>query len=257
MKKIGLVLSGGGARGFAHLGFLKVLDELHLQPAAISGVSSGAIFGALYSYGRKPDEILELAKKSSYFGVSNFLWRKEGLFSMENIRKILLELIPENSFESLQIPLYINATDLLHNKTIYFSSGELIDPIIASASFPVLFEPVPIENSKFVDGGLLDNFPVEPLVDTCDKIIGSHVNRLGPIRDINIKFSKTLMIERCFQLAIANSVYSKVNKCDIFIEPQLSGFGLFRMRNMERIFEIGYQATLKEKDNILRLMESV
>lgn len=256
MNKIGLVLSGGGARGFAHLGFLKVLDELNLKPSAISGVSSGAIFGALYSYGKKPDEILELAKRNSYFGVSNFLWRKEGLFSMEMIRKILTETIPENTFECLKIPLYINATDLLHNKTIFFSSGELINPIIASASFPVLFEPVPIENSKFVDGGLLNNFPIEPLIDLCDKIIGSHVNRLEIIGDINKRFSKAMMVERCFHLAIANSVYSKVNQCDIFIEPHLNSFGLLRMSNMEQIFEIGYQAALKEKENILRIMES-
>ncbi|MEO8821450.1 MAG: patatin-like phospholipase family protein [Ginsengibacter sp.] len=255
MNKIGLVLSGGGARGFAHLGFLKVLDELNLKPAAISGVSSGAIFGALYSYGKTPDEILELAKRHSYFGISNFLWRKEGLFSMETIRKILTDTIPENSFECLKIPLYVNATDFLHNKTIFFSSGELINPLIASASFPVLFEAVSIENSKLVDGGVLDNFPVEPLVDLCDKIIGSHVNRLEPISDINTKFSKALMIERCFHLAIANSVYSKVNRCNIFIEPHLNTFGLFRMRNIEQIFEIGYLAALKERDNILRLME--
>ena len=174
---------------------------------------------------------------------------------MEPIRKILLDLIPENSFDALKIPLYINATDILHNKTIYFSSGELIDPIVASASFPVLFQAIPIENSKFVDGGLLDNFPIEPLVDHCDKIIGSHVNRLGSIGEKNIKFSKTQMIERCFQLAIANSVYSKVYKCDVFVEPALNGFGLFKMRNMERIFEIGYHAALEQKPNIERLLE--
>lgn len=256
MNQIGLVLSGGGARGFAHLGVLKVLDELNLKPAAISGVSSGAIFGALYSYGKTPEQILEMAKRNSYFGISNFLWRKEGLFSMETIRKILTEAIPENSFESLKIPLYINATDFLHNKTIFFSSGELIEPLIASASFPVLFEPVPIENSKLVDGGVLDNFPVEPLVDMCDKIIGSHVNRLETINDMNTKFSKAMMIERSFQLAIANSVYSKVNRCHIFIEPHLNSFGLFRMKNIEQIFEIGYRAALKEKENIVRLMEA-
>jgi NTE family protein len=118
-----------------------------------------------------------------------------------------------------------------------------------------LFQAVAIENSKFVDGGLLDNFPIEPLVDHCDKIIGSHVNRLGSTDERNIQFSKTQMIERCFQLAIANSVYSKVNKCDVFVEPVLNGFGLFKMRNMERIFEIGYHAALEQKQNIVRLLE--
>ena len=142
MNTIGLVLSGGGVRGFAHLGLLKVMDELNIKPFAISGVSTGAIFGALYAAGKTPDEIISIAKRNSYLGLSNFLWRKEGLFSMENIRKILLENIPENTFESLKIPLFVNATDFLRNKTVFFSSGELIQPLIASASVPVLFGPV-------------------------------------------------------------------------------------------------------------------
>jgi NTE family protein len=255
MKRIGVVLSGGGVRGFAHLGVLKVLDELQIKPCAISGVSAGAIFGALYASGKSPDEILFFAKNNSYFGFSNFLWRKEGLFSMETIRKILIENLAVDSFESLKIPLYVNATDFLHNKTLFFSSGELIKPLIASASFPVLFEPVSAENSRLVDGGLLDNFPVEPLLNLSDKIIGSHVNKLANISNPNIKFSKAALVERCFHLAIANSVYSKVHFCDIFIEPLLDSFGLFRMKNIEQIFEIGYKEALKEKENILRLLE--
>jgi NTE family protein len=255
MNKIGVVLSGGGVRGFAHLGLLKVLDELHLKPAAISGVSAGAIFGALYASGKSPDEILAFAKNNSYLRVSNFLWRKEGLFSMETLKKVLAENLPVDSFESLQIPLYVNATDFLHNKTIFFSSGELIKRLIASASFPVLFEPVSAENSRLVDGGLLDNFPVEPLLNSCDKIIGCHVNKLASITNSNIKFSKAALIERCFHLAIANSVYSKVHLCDIFVEPLLDSFGLLRMKNLEQIFEIGYRTALEEKDKILRLIE--
>lgn len=255
MKKIGVVLSGGGVRGFAHLGVLKVLDELQIKPCAISGVSAGAIFGALYASGKSPDEILAFAKNNSYLRFSNFLWRKEGLFSMETMRKILNENLPVDSFESLKIPLFVNATDFLHNKTIFFSSGELIKPLIASASFPVLFEPVSGENTRLVDGGLLDNFPVAPLLNLSDKILGSHVNKLANISNTNIKFSKAALIERCFHLAIANSVYSKVHLCDIFIEPLLDSFGLLRMKNLDQIFEIGYQAALKEKDNILRLTE--
>ena len=255
MNKIGVVLSGGGVRGFAHLGVLKVLDELQIKPSAISGVSAGAIFGALYASGKSPDEILLFAKNNSYLHFSNLLWRKEGLFSMETLRNILLENLPVNTFESLKIPLYVNATDFMHNKTIFFSSGELIKPLIASASFPVLFEPVSHGNSRLVDGGLLDNFPVEPLLNLCDKIIGSHVNKLASITNPDIKFSKAAMIERCFHLAIANSVYSKVHLCDIFLEPLLDSFGLFRMKNLDQIFEIGYQTALKEKDNILQLVE--
>ena len=255
MKTIGVVLSGGGVRGFAHLGLLKVLDELKIKPAAISGVSAGAIFGALYASGKSPDEIIALAKANKYLGFANLLWRREGLFSMETIKKILIENLPDDSFEALRIPLFVNATDFLHNKTIFFSSGKLILPLIASSSVPVIFEPVSNDDSKLVDGGLLDNFPIEPLLASCDAIIGSHVNKLETITDVNVRFSKAAMIERCFHLSVANSVYSKVHLCTVFIEPRLDNFGLFRMKNIEQIFEIGYQSALKEKDRLMDLVQ--
>ena len=255
MKTIGVVLSGGGVRGFAHLGLLKVLDELKIKPAAISGVSAGAIFGALYASGKSPDEIIALAKANKYLGFANLLWRREGLFSMETIKKILIEHLPDDSFEALKIPLFVNATDFLHNKTIFFSSGKLILPLIASSSVPVIFEPVSNDDSKLVDGGLLDNFPIEPLLASCDAIIGSHVNKLETITDANVRFSKAAMIERCFHLSVANSVYSKVHLCTVFIEPRLDNFGLFRMKNIEQIFEIGYQSALKEKDRLMDLVQ--
>jgi len=155
MNKIGVVLSGGGVRGFAHLGLLKLMDELHIKPSAISGVSAGAIIGALYASGKTPEEIVALSKSNKYLGYSDFLWRKEGLFSMETMKRLLIENLPEDSFESLKIPLFVNATDFFHNKTIFFSTGKLIQPLIASASMPVVFEPVSIEKSRLVDGGLL------------------------------------------------------------------------------------------------------
>ncbi|MEO9144559.1 MAG: patatin-like phospholipase family protein [Ginsengibacter sp.] len=257
MNKIGLVLSGGGARGFAHLGLLKVLDELQIKVAAISGVSAGAIFGALYASGKKPDEILDIAltKNGSYFGFSSVLWRKEGIFSLEAVRKILLENIPEDSFESLQIPLFINATDFLHSKTLFFSKGNLISRIIASASVPVVFQPVIEGGSKLVDGGLLNNFPVEPLLGICDKIIGSHVNKLEDISDIHFRFSKAAMIERTYHIAVANSVYSRAPQCDVFIEAALDKFGLVNIRNAAKIFDIGYHTALKYKRELADLLQ--
>ncbi|MBS1609514.1 MAG: patatin-like phospholipase family protein, partial [Bacteroidetes bacterium] len=87
MKKIGIVLSGGGVRGFAHLGLLKYLDELGIKIDAVSGVSAGAIVGALYASGISPDDILAVMKKNKYFSFSDFSVRKEGLFSMQPLLK--------------------------------------------------------------------------------------------------------------------------------------------------------------------------
>ena len=218
-------------------------------------MSAGAIFGALYASGKKPDEILDLVleRNGSYFGFSSVLWRKEGFFSLEAIRKVLMENIPEDAFESLVIPLIINATDFLHNKTLFFSSGELISRVIGSSSVPVVFGPVIEGGNKLVDGGLLNNFPLEPLVGICDKIIGSHVNKLEEIDDINFKFSKTAIIERSFHMAVSNSVYSKAKECDFFIEPSLDKFGLINMKNAAEIFDIGYRNALKYKNQLADL----
>ena len=163
MNKIGLVLSGGGIRGIAHLGLLKAMDEIGVKPSAISGVSAGAIVGALYASGISPDEILEIGKRQINFGFSNLLWRRGGLFSREFIHKILVEYLPQNSFESLNIPLIVNATD--------FTNVE--------------------------DGGLLNNFPVEPLIGMCDKIIGSHVNKLKEHNQAGRGLSRMATLERC------------------------------------------------------------
>ena len=254
MNKIGLVLSGGGARCFAHLGLLKVLDELNINPFAISGVSAGAIVGALYAAGKKPDEILDLSKSNSFFSFSNLLWRKGGLFSMEPIHKLLNEHIPDDSFESLKIPLFVNATDFTHNKTIFFSEGKLIECLIASASVPVLFSPVEHDNKIMVDGGLLNNLPIEPLMGICDKIIGMHVNKLEDLISTDLKLSKLAITERCFHISIANSVYLKAAQCDLFIEPELNNFGMFDVKQAENIFEIGYNTTMKQKDQLIEML---
>lgn len=255
MNKIGYVLSGGGARGFAHLGFLKALDELGLKPYAVSGVSAGGLVGALYAQGISPEDILEIGKKSLNFGFASLLLRRSRFLSLEPVRRLLLEHIPHNSFEGLQIPFFVNATDFFHNKTVFFSEGMLIPRLIASASVPVIFNPVELETRKYVDGGLLDNFPIEPLVPICDKIIGFHVNKLNDTIDEKKKLNRLAVLERCYHMSIANSVYSKQQYCDLFLEPSLYEFGMFDTRKADAIFEIGYDTTIAAKEHLLKLMD--
>lgn len=255
MNKIGLVLSGGGIRGIAHLGLLKAMDEIGVKPSAISGVSAGAIVGAMYASGISPDEILEIGKRQINFGFSNLLWRRGGLFSREFIHKILVEYLPHNSFESLQIPLIVNATDFTNVESVYFSKGELIPCIEASASVPILFSPANFEKRMLVDGGLLNNFPVEPLIGMCDKLIGSHVNKLKEHNQAGRGLSRMATIERCYHISISTSVYSKAHYCDLFIEPDLNSFGMLDTKKADIIFNKGYEATLEVKDRILKLAE--
>ncbi len=249
MAKIGLVLSGGGVRGFAHLGLLRALDEAGIRPYAISGVSSGAIVGALYAAGHRPADILQFMKGHSYFGWSNFLFKKDGFFSMQPLLDTLEKYIPDDSFESLSTRFYVTATNFTRNDSLTFSTGRLHQAILASSSVPVIFEPVMSGDSLLMDGGLLNNFPIEPLEKECDVLIGSHVNLLQTGPPEAVRVGKANILERCFHLAIAGSVYEKALRCHLFIEPPLQGFKMFDAHKAEEIFAIGYHTARERIDN--------
>lgn len=127
MNKPGLVLSGGGVRGFAHLGLLKLLDEMGVKPYAISGVSAGAIAGAFYLAGHAPESILHILKQNGYFGWTNLLWKKDGFFSMQPLMRTLQQYIPKARFEDLAARFFVTATDFTHSQSVTFSSGPLYE----------------------------------------------------------------------------------------------------------------------------------
>ncbi|MFT3675526.1 MAG: patatin-like phospholipase family protein [Chitinophagaceae bacterium] len=256
MIRAGLVLSGGGARGFAHLGVLQMLDECGVSVQAISGVSAGAIAGALYAAGHSPQAILTMWKKSSYFGWSNFSLRKSGFFSMQTIARLLRQYLPEDSFEKLKIPLYITATDYTHHRSAVLHSGSLSTAILASAAVPVVFEPVSIGGILYVDGGLLNNFPTEPLLTDCEVILGCHVNQLADETNTLLQPGKLNVLEKCFHMAIAGSLQSKLAACHWLVEPQLGDCGMFDFSRADEVFERGYKAAMAGKEALLTLINT-
>ncbi|MGB3587230.1 MAG: patatin-like phospholipase family protein [Tunicatimonas sp.] len=237
-QKLGLVLSGGGARGIAHLGILKVLDEIGIRIDAIAGSSSGAIAGAMYASGYSPDDILQIINETNFFKLIRPAISKTGLLKMDSAEWLYQKYFTENSFEGLQIPLTINATDLYKGKAVYFTKGALIRPLMASTCIPVMFEPTLVNGRLYVDGGLLNNFPAEALIGTCDKIIGLHCN---PIDDSFRVMNLKTMLERTFLLTINANSYSRRKYCDFFIEPPaLKTYQIFELGKADEIFQIGY-----------------
>lgn len=251
--KTGLVLSGGGARGIAHIGVLKAMEELKIKIDVISGVSSGALVGAFYGSGIKPEKILQIASAANLFGLMDFRIGRPGLFKSEAIRKTLEKNLAENSFEKLSPQLIVTATDFINGQTRYFSEGDLINTLLASSAIPVILQPVIIDGKLYVDGGLLNNFPVEPLLGNCEVIIGVHTNPLNTsIKD----FSLRMVVERSFHMAIAHTIEHKKEKCSIFIEPpELSRFRVFDMRHANEMAEIGYKAGMDLKSEILNAIK--
>ena len=248
---LGYTFSGGGAKGFAHLGALKVLERCGLKPDVIAGTSAGSLAGVLYADGFHPDEIAELFKKREFKEFVQFSIPKTGFLKSTGLHDFLKKNLRAKCFEELKIPFYVVATDWNRACTVTFSNGDdLIDAVVASCSVPVIFNPQYIQGNPYVDGGVLKNFPVSVIRKRCRYIIGVNVAAMFPPAD---KDNIITMMERTFNLmSNANTIKDK-SLCDILIEVKgIDKYKMFDLDNMSTISELGYhQAAIKmsEKDS--------
>ena len=252
--KIGFVLSGGAARGIAHIGVIKALNEMGIKPDIISGTSAGAIIGAFYAGGYDSDAVLKIASSTNMFSLSDIQFSKSGLFKQSTLRSQLEKNLRLHTFEELQLPLIVTATDFIKAESYYFSEGDLIPALLASSAIPGVYLPVHYKGLTLVDGGLLNNFPIEPLIGKCDSIIGIHVNPIDKnIDNLHIRGA----VDRSVHIAIGNAVHYKEKQCRVFIEPpELSKFGLFDTNKAQEIAKIGYLYTMQLKGNIEKALSS-
>jgi len=238
MKKIGISLSGGGSRGIAHIGILKALSEANIPISRVTGTSAGSLVGALYCSGYSPDDIMEIIRETKLLRYVRPAISLSGLLKLETILPVFRKYIVDDSFEGLKIPLVVSATNLQKGKNVFFYQGELSRAVLASCAVPVVFQPIIIGTDSYIDGGILNNLPVEPLIGHCDIIIGSNCN---PISENYTPGNMRSLLERSLLMAISVNTYLKKEMCDIFLEPsRLKGIGGFDFSKAEEIFQIGY-----------------
>lgn len=237
-SKIGIALSGGGVKGFAHLGVLKALEEKGIEADILAGISAGAIVGSFIAAGKKPAEVMELINESDFFDFAKLGIPDRGLFTLDNMTENLEKSLGVKTFEELKIPFYIGVANIEKARMEYFNQGELIKIIQASSSIPVLFSPVEINGQLYVDGGLFENLPVNPLIGKCDKLIAVNVmpvnlnEKLENISDIAI---------RTFQLKTGINTEELKGKADIFIEPTgVEKYNILNTKCSQELFDLGY-----------------
>ena len=238
---IGIALGGGGARGFAHLGVLKALEEKGIKPDIISGVSSGALIGAFLAAGFSYDKILKALKDKGVMAYSKLQYPRHGLFSLDGLKKEITKHIKVKRIEDLSIPLFIAVSNLNDGRVEYVKEGDLIQYLMASVSIPVLFSPVKMDDKMYVDGGLFDNVPISPLLNKCDHIVAVNVS---PIQKIE-KFENLVQVaSRTFQLGVHSNIVRHKEKCSLFIEPKgLRKFEILNGNRAQEIFKLGYEYT--------------
>lgn len=246
-KKVGLVLSGGGARGFAHLGILKAFEEAKIPVDVMAGASAGALVGTLYSAGLSTDDIYKIVLKYTGLTHLKFSWNKMGLFSLDKLQELLKNYIPHNTFENLNIPIYISVTNLNRGKIEYINSGDLSAVVAASCAIPGFFAPVYIRGSAYIDGGVLNNLPIEPIQDHCHIKIG--VNLMHNEQTMKVNSAKDILLKSLL-LTVGEKSAMKEPLFDRIIKPKnISKFGGLNVKNAKELYNLGYESVINMLEN--------
>ena len=244
-NKIGLALSGGGAKGIAHAGVLKFLDEQQIQVDTLAGTSAGAIVASMYACGKCPDEILEFFQSVYFFNLKHFTLKRGGILNSVAFRNYFQEVFEQTTIGDLTIPTKITGTDLVNGRLkIFDTKTKVVDAILASTAVPGVVTPHTIKGKIYSDGGILNNFPVDLLHNTCDILIGTYVSSLQTKEACQLNSMKAVTA-RAFNLLSANGDYQKFKLCNWLIQPEgLNAFNTFETNKvkMEAIFTIGYEA---------------
>ncbi len=241
--KTGIVLGGGGARGFAHLGVIKALSEKGIKPDIISGVSAGAIAGSLIADGKSPDEAFSILKQKGFFNYTRIRFPRDGFFSLDGLSKQLKKIYTAEKIEDMNLPFFVAVSNFNTGKPEYINSGPLTKTVVASSSIPIMFKPVELNGQYYFDGGLLDNLPIAPLIGICDKIIA--VNLIPVKETAKIKGLKHI-ISRVLDLSVNSNISYIKSECDLFIEPKaLIPHSYFSRKKAQEIFDVGYNYVMK------------
>ncbi|MBX5436266.1 MAG: patatin-like phospholipase family protein [Alicyclobacillaceae bacterium] len=245
---MGVALGAGGAKGLAHIGVLKALEEHGLKPEAVSGSSMGSLVGAMYATGMTPWFMERLACALHRRQWIDMKVSRLGLIAGEKVREMVALLTRRRRIEEADIPLAIVATDLMARAPVVFTTGPIADAVRASIAIPGVFIPVMREGRVLVDGGVLERVPVSAarwlgvqVVVGVDVSASSRSRRPTTLMDVVLQ-SIDLMQDEVFRM--------RGTEADVLIVPDLSGVGTSEFHKAQVAIQAGYQAALERMADI-------
>lgn len=255
-KKIGLALSGGGARGFAHVGVIEVLESEGIEISAVSGTSMGSVIGSLYASGITIKEILEFMNSNDWkrFLINtNFKILNLPVINSRKVDRVLSKLLGEKTFKECRIPFCAVAADIVSKEKVFIKEGRLIEAVKASIAIPGVFEPLVKDGQILIDGGVVEPVPIEAarsmdvdfviavaLENLTRKIVPS--SRTSVFHVLDVSFA---LMER----EIYNKYFPGANA---IIQPHTGDFGVFEFGKADEIIDAGRQAALYKIEEIKR-----
>lgn len=249
---LGIAFSGGGARGFSHIGVVLALEKYGLKADIVSGVSAGSIAAAMYASGMSGREMLECFSEFSKFSeFREWMLPKTGLMSLNKFRHMLHNWLPVKRLEDMPIPIVICATDLDHGKSVGFTSGDASRKVVASCSIPIIFPPVKIKGVHYVDGGVLRNLPAWAIRDKCKVLLGVNCSPL--VRDYKYKDSLLSIGLRTYSLVVKSNTAHDIAMCDYLVQNQEIGrYGTFDLKKMKKLVVTGYDSACPVIEEMLK-----
>lgn len=249
--KLGLALSGGGTRGFAHIGVFRALQENKVPVHCVAGTSVGSIMGALFCSGMSWQEIFEKTSSVSRKDLLNkrFLVGSDAL----NIAAISHKVLGKVNIENLKTPFAAVAVDLERGEEVVFTKGDVSTAISASSAVPILFRPIKHEGKLLVDGGLLNNMPA----DVCrtmgaDLVVGVDLNYARGKGTSSAKYLDTAIA--VWNITTKNAMFKGQINSDCIIAPEVTEFKNTKMENLEEMVQAGYEACMEELPHIWELL---
>lgn len=266
---IGVALGGGGAKGLAHIPLLELMDDMNIRPACIAGTSIGAVIGALYASGisgagirslvddtiikkgDSPDEVLKNVKKIIRFMDVDFLG--SGIFKGDSFMDYFYDAIETDSFDGLEMPLKVVATDFWKSEEVVLSSGDLMDAVKASMGLPGIFTPVEIDGRVLIDGGGVNPVPWDAL-DGCGTTVAVDVlGRSEKREDTSPKAARA--VAEMFDIMQRTIVREKLDhsRPDIYIRPDIPGVGILEFHRAEEIYDFAAPAVEELRGELEKL----
>jgi NTE family protein len=259
MKRIGVALGAGGAKGLSHIAFLQALDELGVRPVVIAGASIGAVIGAFYAAGVSGDRLAHLVKEIGFrdlykIALDFSILSQSAIFKGKGVEDFLSREIPARTFEELQIPLMVVATNFWDRRPLVFENGNLITAIRASTAMPAIFEPVCLNDMVLIDGGAVNPLPYDLIRQECDLTIAIDVSGEKTYAPGNPVPNMVESILSTFQVMQAAIVEAKkqLSPPDIYVKPALTNIRVLDFYRYKEILagvqdEVqGFKETLKE-----------
>ncbi|WP_062105176.1 patatin-like phospholipase family protein [Bacillus niameyensis] len=254
VPKIGLALGSGGARGFAHLGVLKALEDHHIPVSMIAGSSMGALVGCLYAFGHDLHQLIKLStsfRRNFYF---DFTIPKMGFIEGKRVKHLIQLFTHNKNLEQLKMPICVVATDLQTGEKVEFMTGNIAEIVRASIAIPGIFTPEKIDGRLLVDGGVVDKVPVVSVRKMgADIVIGSDVARVNKKAEISTVYDVIMQSIDILQTEVG---VAREIDTDIMIRPQVEEYSARAFKNIEEIISRGEEETVKMIPDIKKAISS-